>query len=424
MLSSPSHLAVVREQCRLAAIKRARLSIPVVAITGTAGKTTTKEMVRRILSLSREVSATRGNVNANPAIPILAARPSTRAIVAEVGMNEPGLIAWQCRIIRPTVGIITNVGHAHAEACGGFAGVVLAKNELVYGLAPGGTLILNADDDGSKLLRTTGFHGRIIRFGRAADSEYRLNESRMASDVGRTFTVDAEGALHRFTLPAPGEHLIYDALAAMAAARTLDASWDDIERALAQYAPVHGRQMPRYGLRGSLILDDAYNANPLSMAAGLKTLGEIARGRPTVAVLGDMEEQGAEWLTVHRDVGRAVADAGVSLLVTVGRKASEIANGAAAAGMASQNIRTLATVSGALRLLRRTLKPRSVVLVKGSHSAGLGRVVRGLCVGDRRALAAEIGSEAAGRSDRDTDDPHTRSYRRPRTPSQTKRFPR
>lgn len=380
-----TRIASIRANCERAIVRRRGLRIPIVGITGTAGKTTTKEMLRRILSLSRRVVATPANRNANPALPILAAGPKTEAIVAEVGMNRPGMITWECRVIRPTIGVITNIGLAHAEACGGFAGVVRAKGELVRGIVPGGALVLNADDDGTRQLDLSGFRGRIVFFGRAEGADYRLLSS-AAEGFGHSFRVAAEGAVRDFRLTAPGEHLIADALAAMAAARVVGAGWEDIGRGLASHVAVSGRQALYRGVHGSLVIDDSYNANPVSVAAGLDTLCGLAHGRPTLAVLGNMEEQGPNWPVVHRNVGHAVARAGVGRLVTVGGKAAGIAAGALAAGMRQHDVHVAKTAAGALRIVRRILEPGDVVLVKGSHSAGLSKVARGLSRGRIRAF--------------------------------------
>lgn len=356
---------------------RLQLGVPVIAITGTAGKTTTKEMVRSILAVSRKVVATAANYNANPAFTILRAGVDTDIVILEMGMDRRGQIAAQCRLAVPDVGVITNVGRAHLNHCGGFMGVVRAKNELVHGVKRGGTVVLNADDAGSKLLDTAAFHGRIVRFGRAAGADYRLLEVR-AEARGTSFLVAAEDRQFALTIPVAGEHMVYDALAAIAAARAAGASWDEVRRGLADFEATSGRLDHRRAGNGATVIDDSYNANPLSVVAALQTLRDTAAGRRTIMVLGNMEEQGRGWRESHRQIGSAVAKAGIDYLATVGGLAAEIAAGAVAAGMPRSRVHHGVTHTAAIAFVRRAMTPDSVVLVKGSHSTGMGRIVRTL----------------------------------------------
>lgn len=362
---------------RFAAAYRRRLEIPVVAITGTAGKTTTKDMLHAILSQNRRVVATPENYNANPVATLLMADATTEIVVLEMGMDRPGGLTVQCRTAAPNIGVITNIGRAHVERCGSFRGVVRAKNELVHALPASGVLILNADDAGTKLLELSRFRGQVIRFGRAPEADLRLLDI-SSRPRGCVFRLSVDRTTHELSIPVVGEHRVYDALAAIAAARVFGVSWEDIISGLAAYRPANGRLGLERGLHGSLIIDDSYNANPLSVKAGLQVLCELGQRRMKIVVLGNLEEQGAAWREVHRELGGLVADAGIDYLVTVGDKAKLIAVGARAGGMPGERIQAYHSAAAAIALLHERLTPDAVVLIKGSHVTGMGRVARAL----------------------------------------------
>jgi UDP-N-acetylmuramoyl-tripeptide--D-alanyl-D-alanine ligase len=294
-----------------------------------------------------------------------------------MGMCRRGQIAHQCRLLAPDVGVITNIGHAHLSGCGGFAGVVKAKSELVYGLKHGGVIVLNSDDYGTRRVNLSQFTGRIVWYGRAAKARYRLlNVSRYRGGIG--FSVRAEGSTHYLYIPVLGERCVYDALAAASAARQVGMPWELIKRGLASYKSPRGRFTPLKGPHGALVIDDTFNANPLSVANGLRTLKEISYGRTTIAALGGMGEQGAGWRDVHWRVGRIAARLGIDQLLTVGGKARLIAAGALAAGMPRSRVHVFADQAGAARYLRPRLHSGMILLAKGSHVTHMKRLVRAL----------------------------------------------
>jgi UDP-N-acetylmuramoyl-tripeptide--D-alanyl-D-alanine ligase len=355
--------------------------IPVVAVTGTSGKTTTKEMIASILRRRRgRVLKTFGNANKREHTARLLRRHlnrRVRGLVIEMGMDGRGQIAAHCRLVRPNIGVITNVNRAHVGKCGGFLGVVKAKNELVYGVRRRGVLILNADDPGTRLLKLGGFKGRILWFGRSSRAHYRLLDS-VRERGGFRFIVWAEGREHRFYVRSLGEHDVYNALAAIAAARVLHIPWSYIHRGLISYYRAEGRLKLYRGIGGSSVIDDSYNANPLSVTAGLQALVQVAADGHSVAVLGRMGEQGRYSARVHFLVGQAAARLGVDELVTVGQRAKSIALGAAQAGMPPEQIHSFLTLGSAFAFLRRNLDQETVVLVKGSHATRIFRVARAL----------------------------------------------
>jgi UDP-N-acetylmuramoyl-tripeptide--D-alanyl-D-alanine ligase len=355
---------------------RAKLRVPVVGITGSAGKSSTRNMLLSMVRVGMVVKSNLEdrNIAAEAGRVISCAGPGVQAVVLEMGMSGHGQIARQCHLARPTVGIITNVGRAHVLGCGGFMGVVRCKNEMVWGIRRGGVLILNADDRGSRLLKTKGFRGKTIRFGQGEAADYRLLNLQYVKG-GVSFMAHAEGEARDFFLPTIGRHQVYNALAAMAAARAIGVAWEDIRTGLANFRPPRHRLALRPGFRESLVIDDTFNANPLSTAAALRTLKEVAHGRHTVAVLGQMTEQGADSVEQHKRLGRKVAAAGVTRLITVGAPARAIAAGARAAGMAPAQITSFSSRAGVLRDLPSFVPRGSVILVKGSHVTNMTEVV-------------------------------------------------
>lgn len=355
-------------------------SIPVIAVVGTNGKTTTKEMIAAILRRRYgRILKTRGNANTPKHTAELSGHlnDSVRGVVLEMGMDGRGQIAAHCRSLPPNIGVITNISRGHVGKCGGFQGVVKAKNELVYGLRRHSILILNADDEGTKLLELRRFRGRIIWYGKSEDAHYRLLLPEREKH-GFRFVVVAEGQEQQFFLRTLGEHDMHNALAAMAAARALGISWACIRSGLNRFTHIRGRLSLRPSVHGSQIIDDSFNANPLSMTAGLKALVETGQGRKTIAVLSSMEEQGRAWRQVHQQVGEEAARLGVDELVTVGDRARAIAQGALRMGMPKDHIHCFRGLGAATAYLRSHLDSGKIALIKGSHSTEIHHVARAL----------------------------------------------
>jgi UDP-N-acetylmuramoyl-tripeptide--D-alanyl-D-alanine ligase len=391
-------------RAHLLAWRRASAAGRVVAITGSAGKTTTKELCAALLRTAGECHATAGNLNNRVGVPavVFQLEARHRFAVLEVGMNLPGEIAALARIAEPDVAVVMNAGLAHAGGVGGTVqDVAREKGALFEGVRPGGVCVANADDPAvvGQLARS-GPGARIVTFGATASAQYRLLERISLGLEGSRLRVTRPGRDPVSTvLPIPGEAAALDFTAALAAAEaatggTLHASETVLTRALASLGslakgdvrrpdrregadantdvPLAGR-MRVLRARGIVVLDDTYNANPASMRAALATLGECS-GRH-VAVLGEMKELGREAESAHDSLAAAAAEAGLDLLISCGGLADRIAHGAAALGI---DVLFAHGAEDAARLALERVAPGDVVLVKASRSVGAERVVRAL----------------------------------------------
>jgi UDP-N-acetylmuramoyl-tripeptide--D-alanyl-D-alanine ligase len=357
----------------LAHAVRQRFSGPVIGITGTSGKTTTKEMLAAILARTGSGLKSAGNFNNLVGVPLtlFGLRPVHCWAVIEMGMSARGEIARLAQIAAPQVGIITNVGAGHLEKLGGISGVARAKGELFIHLPAGGTAIVNADDPQIGQLPLANGVRRLL-FGTGTDAQVRATAIAAADGVV-SFTLHLPGAEAPVLLPLPGRHNVQNALAAAAAAWALEVPMDDIVAGLAEFKPCPGR-MELIELPGDLlVLEDSYNANPLSMRAALDTLDDLGRPGRRIAVLGDMLELGQAARELHFEVGTLVARQ-ADWLFTLGELAREIAAGAEANGLAAERIVTSDTVGELLDRLRPILRPGDRLLIKGSRGMRMERV--------------------------------------------------
>jgi UDP-N-acetylmuramoyl-tripeptide--D-alanyl-D-alanine ligase len=357
----------------LAQAVRQRFQGPVVGITGTSGKTTTKEMLAAILARTGPGLKSAGNFNNLVGVPLtlFGLQPEQRWAVVEMGMSARGEIARLAQIAAPQIGIITNVGAGHLEQLGGISGVARAKGELFIQLPAGGTAIVNADDPQIGQLPLANGVRRVL-FGTAAEAQVRA-AAIVAAEGEVGFTLHLPGAEACVQLPLPGRHNVQNALAAAAAAWVLEVPLDDIVAGLAEFKPCPGR-MELVELPGDLlVLEDSYNANPLSMRAALDALDDLGRPGRRIAVLGDMLELGQAARELHFEVGTLVARQ-ADWLFTLGELAGEIAAGAAANGLAAERIVTAGTVEELLDRLRPILRPGDRLLIKGSRGMRMERV--------------------------------------------------
>jgi UDP-N-acetylmuramoyl-tripeptide--D-alanyl-D-alanine ligase len=348
---------------------RGNFAIPVVAITGSAGKTTVKELCAAILGVNRKVCVTEGNLNNDIGVPLILMRldSSHEALVVELGANHAGEIANLGAIVEPTIAVITMAGPAHLEGFGSLEGVALAKGELIDSLPADGVAVLNADDRFFPEWRRRAGRRTVLSFGFAASANVRLDGVPEVSGEGSRFTIAMP---HRrrieVRLPLLGRANVGNALAAAAAASAAGASDEDIRQGLAKARAVKGRMHPLRGRAGATLIDDSYNANPSAARAALDFLATC--GGTRIFVLGDMLELGAEAEALHAGVGE-YARGRCDLLVTVGKLAARAAEGF---GAAAQRFDTLE--AAAPELLGR-LGPGVTVLVKASRSMGLDRLV-------------------------------------------------
>lgn len=363
----------------LAAGHRAAFTGPVVAITGSNGKTSTKEMCAAILDRRGPCLRNRGNLNNQFGLPLtlLEREPAHRALVVEIGMNHRGEIAPLAAIARPTVGVITNVGTAHIEHLGSQEEIALEKGDLVASLDADAVAVLNADDP-RVMAAAARTRARVVRFGRAADAEVRAESVSARCDGGFDFalvTPEGRAAVH---LEALAEVAVQNALAAAAAARAAGASLDDLAAGLAEYRAVDGRMQPRTLPGGARLIDDTYNANPQSMEAALASLARLKGGGRAIAVLGDMGELGEDAASAHLDVGRRVAGLGIDFLVVLGEHAGETAEGARAAGLPAERVHRAESHAGAGERAGAVAGPGDWILIKGSRAMRMEQVVRAL----------------------------------------------
>jgi len=352
-------------------------------VTGSAGKTTTKELCAALLRTAAPCIATQGNLNNRIGLPATAfcVEPAHRFAVLEAGMSVTGEIAELARIAEPDVAVVTNVGVAHAEGVGGGrAGVAREKGALYEALGPEGIAIANADDDAAtgQLARTVA--RRAESFGRAATAQYRLLERTPLGARGSRVVVDRHRERIELTLPLVGEAAAIDFVAALAAAEAALGellSHDALVNALAGAATLAGRGALRRLHDDTLVLDDSYNANPASVRNALRSLAELgqAESRRTVAVLGEMKELGPTSPREHEALGDEIAAAGVALAVGCGGLIDLALDRAAARGVAVIKAKT---TDEAAERAASSVAPRDVVLVKGSRSVGAERVVDAL----------------------------------------------
>lgn len=350
----------------------------VVAITGSAGKTTTKELCFALLRSVGECHATAGNLNNRVGVPavVLQLEPRHRFAVLEVGMSVPGEIAALAAIVEPDVAVITNVGLAHVGGVGGtLDDVAREKGALFEGVRPGGMVVANADDPAVvEQLRRSPAGALRATFGRAATAGIRLAHREPLGVAGSRLRIERAGAdPTAVVLPIPGEAAAIDLAAAIAAAEAAAGARIDVAAALRSLAPIAGRMHVRRA-RGITILDDAYNANPGSMRAALSTLAECA-GERRVAVLGEMKELGPAAEHEHAALADDVVSARVRLLVSCGGLADVLARAAASRGVEVVLTRDAAEAG---RVAAERARPGDVVLVKASRSVGAERVVAAL----------------------------------------------
>lgn len=362
---------------QLAAHHRNRFRIPVVAVTGSNGKTTTKEMVTAVLAQRLTVLKTEGNLNNRIGVPQTLLRLATRhqAVVVEMGVDQKGQTTRLCEIARPTIGLITNIGPDHLEFFGSMEASAQAKAELLNLMPPDGAVVLNADDAYFDYLASRS-RCRVLSFGLSPRAQVRATEVVPDLRRGTTFRLALSGRTRRplVLLRAHGAHNLSNALAAAAVGHLLGVTGTMIAKGLARFRPAAMRsQVSLWG--GVRVINDCYNANPASMKAAIELLLGLGSSRRTVAVLGDMLELGPETVALHREVGTYLARRGVSVLIVCGVLGHELAEGARAAGMASDHVIETADAAAAAASAKAIIHDGDVVLVKASRGMRLERVI-------------------------------------------------
>ena len=353
----------------LASWYRDKFDLPVVQVTGSAGKTTTKEMIASVLSQRYNTLRTEGNFNNDIGAPLTLLRlmPEHQAAVIETGMNHFGEIRYLGEMVRPDIAVITNVGDAHIENLGNTRqGILRAKCEIFENLTPEGIAVLNGDDE---LLNTVTLPRTILRCGVGDGCDVRVTDIDDRGLEGVACTVTIEGEHYRLTTSAPGRYMIYPMAMAAAIGRRLGLTREEIAAGVAAYTTV-GSRMHLIRLPGErLVIDDCYNANPQSMAEGLRMLA-ASPARHRVAVLGDMGELGQLTAQAHRDMGALTRRLGLTA-VAVGEKMHALTE-------TDPQAQWFATVEEAMPAIRQLFTPGTAVLVKASHAMHFERIVKEL----------------------------------------------
>lgn len=363
---------------RMARAWRENFALPVVAVTGSAGKTTVKELVAQILGVGRRVCVTEGNLNNDIGVPLTLMRleASHEALVVELGANHAGEIDYLAGLVQPTVGVITNAAAAHLEGFGSLAGVVTAKGELLDHLPRAGTSVLNADDPHVAEWIARARTEFVVSFGLAETADCRVQGDIVSNAGGSRFTLRLpDGGTAEVMLPLLGQRNVVNALAAAAAAQAVGAQIDEIVTGLERARAVPGRMTAFAGLAGATVVDDSYNANPASVRGALDYLAGLEGRR--ILVLGDMAELGGDAESLHAEIGdyaRSRADR----LFAVGGLAALAAEAFGAGAESCDDIEALTA------RLTPELDAETTVLIKGSRVMGLDVLAA--------ALAADSGA--------------------------------
>ena len=354
----------------LASAYRGRFDLPVVQITGSVGKTTTKEMAAAVLRRKYSTLATAGNFNNAIGVPLTLLNLNTehRAAVVESGMDRFGEIRYAGEMIRPDIAVITNIGDVHVELLGSREGILKAKSEIFENLKPGGTVILNGDDP---LLNTLDLPFTTLRCGYGENCDVRISAVEDHGFDGVGCTVTTARSAYRLKIPAFGTHMVYAAAMAAVIGELLALTPEEIAAGVADYRPAGSRLRLIHLPHGRVILDDCYNANPHAMTAMLRVLSKAER---TVAVMGDMGELGDQAARIHGEMGALARELGIGLVIAVGKNARYIAEGAA-----PLPAKWYPTVDDFLAgIPDDVLAPDTVTGVKASHFMHFERIVEAL----------------------------------------------
>ena len=355
------------------------LNKPVIAIVGSAGKTTTKEMIASIIQQRWKILKTSGNANAprHTAMMVKKVSPLHKALVLEYGMSRHGEIKLSCRIIQPNIGVITNIGTAHiGHFNGDIKGIANTKSDLIRLMKPKGILYLNADDNNSKLLDTKNFKGKIVTVSQKNPSDFKAENVKYVKG-GMNFETNLNGTSYKFFIPVYGKHNIYNALFAVAVTYNLGFKPAEIQKGLRFYRKPW-RRLSVYRLKNNIrIIDDSFSANPNAAKAAIDVLHQVGKGKK-IAVLGTMLEMGRYKVKGHKDVGRYLAKKGVDKLFTYGNDAVYIGQGAIESGFPKEKVKNYFNQTKIVKDLLKHLEPNTTILFKASHGMYLNQVIKAL----------------------------------------------
>jgi UDP-N-acetylmuramoyl-tripeptide--D-alanyl-D-alanine ligase len=363
----------------LAAMVRRHWRGSLVGITGSMGKTTTKEFMAQVLQTEFSVYRSPGNYNNLFGLPlaIFGLSPEDHIGLFEMGMSAPGEIAEMCRIALPDAGVITNAAPVHLEFFDSVEAIARAKAELAEGLTAGGTLIYNADDP---LVRGIGerYSGDKVSFGLSAAADIRAEEIEITGLMETRFRLVCEGTVRRAILPLCGTHYVMNALPAVALARRYTIDVEQILESLRHLRQAHMRGQALHFREGFTVIDDSYNSNPRALRQMIENLTRIPRYSRRILVAGEMLELGKTSEALHRECGVRAAEGGVDIVVGVQGAAREIARGAVAGGMPLTQVHFFTEVNPAIDFICRKVQPGDLVLIKGSRGVHLEKMVQAL----------------------------------------------
>jgi UDP-N-acetylmuramoyl-tripeptide--D-alanyl-D-alanine ligase len=361
----------------LAAFHRSRTDVALVAITGSNGKTTTRQMTAGVVAQKFSTLSTIGNYNNQVGVPLTLLRlaPEHAWAVVELGTNSPGEIARLARICSPDIGVITNIGPAHLEGLGSLDGVMREKEQLIDHLKTGGRAVLNADDRRvARIADRT--EEKVLLFGLSESAAVRATKIQEKIS-GISFSLNLPGESLTVDMKVPGQFMIINALAAAAVGQLLELSAKEIKSGLEAFKPAWGRMNIFQTANGIHIIDDTYNANPDSMQAAIATLNGLRANNRSVLAAGDMLELGSQAESLHRQVGARAATADINKLCVTGEYAEAVAAGAKDAGMKGENI-VIGSQEKILSHLKDFLRAGDWVLIKGSRGAKMENIVKGI----------------------------------------------
>jgi UDP-N-acetylmuramoyl-tripeptide--D-alanyl-D-alanine ligase len=366
----------------LAADVRRRWRGSLVAITGSMGKTTTKEFMAQVLQTEFSVYRSPANYNNLFGLPLalFGLSPEDHIGIFEMGMSSPGEIEEMCRIARPDAGVITNVAPVHLQFFDSVEAIAQAKAELAEGLSSGGTLIYNADDPLVRKIAGV-YHGDKISFGTSPEADVRADGIEIAGLMETRFRLVCEGFSSRAILPLCGAHYVMDALPAVALARRYTIDFGQILEALRHLRQAHMRGRVLRFREGFTVIDDSYNSNPQALSRMIETLAAIPGYSRRILVAGEMLELGKEADALHYQCGMRAAESGIDVLVGVQGAAREITRGALGAGAPPSRIHFFTEANPAIDFVYRMVQAGDLLLIKGSRGVRLERMVHALCGG-------------------------------------------
>ncbi len=354
---------------RLALYNRQKFNRDVIAITGSSGKTTVKGMMATLLRQQNEVLVTRGNLNNHIGGPLTLLRLNHTYdyAVIELGASGEGEIAYTSQLAKPTVSILTNAGSAHLEGFGSLETIVRTKGEIIDALSDEGIAVLNADSPHFDTWKARAGQRRVISFGESEHADVQASNISVNETGCCDFDLNVEGKTAQVHLKVMGQHNVFNALASAAACHGLQMSLANIVTGLQAFEGVEGRLIEKPGVNGSVVIDDSYNANPASVRAAMDVLS--SRKGHSIFVLGDMAELGVETQLAHAEMGAYAREANIDEFFALGEFSRK------AADAFGDNAHWFASHDNLVRFLKQKLKENVTVLVKGSRSAHMDRVV-------------------------------------------------